>query len=81
MCRGAYRLSDGREAVKALAWAGVREIVTQFDRLNPYDRDVMQEPILKVEKVNFGLDGKQRELYGYAIAAKRYCLFATKHRS
>ena len=41
----------------------------------------MQEPILKVEKVNFGLDGKQRELYGYAIAAKRYCLFATKHRS
>jgi hypothetical protein len=53
----------------------VEKIVAEFDRLNPYDRDAVKEPILKVEKVNFGPDGKRRELFGYAIAAKRYSLF------
>jgi hypothetical protein len=72
---GSYRLPDGREAIRALSWADVQRIVTQVDRLNPYDRNAVLDPILKVEKVNFGPDGKQRELYGYAIAAKRYALF------
>lgn len=72
---GANKFSDGREAVKALSWAEVEKIVIQFERLNPYDRDAVKEPILKVEKVNFGLDGKRRGLFGYAIAAKRYSIF------
>jgi hypothetical protein len=33
----------------------------------------VREAILRVEKVNFDPDGKQQELYGYAIAAKRPC--------
>ena len=73
---GNYRFDDGREAIKALSWKGLAGIVAQFERLNPYDREAVREPILKVEKVNFGPDGKQRELYGYAIAAKRYALFS-----
>ncbi len=73
---GPYRLPDGREAVKALAWEEeVRnKIVTRIDALNPYDRDAVSDSILKVEKVNF-TNGKQRELYGYSISAKRYALF------
>lgn len=66
------------EAIQALSWADVRRIVTQFDRLNPYDRNTVRDPILKIEKVNFGPDGKQREICGYAIAAKRYALFSQK---
>jgi hypothetical protein len=72
---GPHRLQDGHEAIKALSWSEVEIIVEQLDRLNPYNRDAVTEPILKIEKVNFGPDGKLRELWGYAIAAKRYALF------
>ena len=72
---GSHRLLDEREAIKALAWADVLAIVAQFEKLNPYDREAVREPMLKVEKVNFGPDGNQRPLFGYAIAAKRYVLF------
>jgi len=71
---GPYTLPDGREAVKALAWEDVRQIVKRFDRLNPYDRTVVRASLLKIEDVNFD-NGIQRELWGYAIAAKRYVLF------
>jgi hypothetical protein len=71
---GPHRLPDGREAIKALSWEEVRSIVAKFERLNPYDRGVIQS-ILKIEDVNYGPDGKQQQLYGYAIAAKRYALF------
>ena len=72
---GSYRLPDGREAIKALTFAEVREFVADFEKLNPYDRNAVTEPILKIEKVNFDPGGKQREVWGYAIAAKRYVLF------
>jgi hypothetical protein len=71
---GLSRLADGREAIKALSWAEVREIVKTFEQLNPYDRNAVGGSILKIEDVNFH-EGLQRELYGYAIAAKRYALF------
>ena len=75
-CVGApYRFPDGREAVKALSWAEVKRIVARFESLNPYDRDAVPGSILKVEDVNVGPDGAQRELYSYAISAKRYALF------
>lgn len=78
---GNYRLADGRGSVKALSCDEVSGIVTQLDQLNPYDRDIVTDPILKIEKVNLGPDRKQRPLYGYAIAAKRYVLFSRDEHS
>jgi hypothetical protein len=71
---GPHRLADGRDAVKALSWEDVRGIVRKFEGLNPYDRDAVPDSILKIEDVNYS-NGAQRELHGYAIAAKRYALF------
>jgi hypothetical protein len=72
---GLHCMSDGREAIKALSWEEVHRIVAKFERLNPYDRSVVPGSILKIEDVNFDSDGNQQQLYGYAIAAKRYALF------
>ncbi len=73
---GPYKLPDGREAIKALRWAEVRQkIVEPFERLHPYDRRYVTDSFLKVEDVNFDQDGKQRQLYGFAISSKRYVLF------
>lgn len=71
---GPFRMPDGRATIHAVRWEEVREFVAEFDRLNPYDRDAVRESILKIEDVNFK-DGSQREIIGYAIAAKRYALF------
>jgi len=71
---GPHRLPDGREAINALPWADVQGIVKKFEKLNPYDRDAVPGSILKIEDVNYS-NGTQRELHGYAIAAKRYALF------
>ena len=72
---GEYRLPDGREAIRALTFPDVNKLVAEFEKLNPYDRKAVTEPILKIEKVNYGRDGQQREVWGYAIAAKRYSLY------
>jgi len=72
---GPHRLPGGGDAVHALPWTEVQALVTRIDNLNPYDRDAVKEPMLKVEKVNFN-NGKQRELCGYGISAKRYSLFS-----
>jgi hypothetical protein len=75
LCRRTTLTSDGREAAKALSWPAVRDIVAQFKQLNPYDRNAVPESILKIEDVNFDGEKTQRQIYGYAIAAKRYALF------
>src|SRR5262249_28322382 len=72
---GPHRLPDGREAVKALTWADVDRLAARLDALNPFDRSVVRERLLKIEDVNFDTTGQQREVWGYAIAAKRYALF------
>jgi hypothetical protein len=72
---GASSLPDGREAVRALSWKEVEEIRDEMDQLNPYDRNIVREPILKIEKINF-VNGVQRQLFGYAIASKRYVIYA-----
>jgi hypothetical protein len=72
---GPHRLPDGREAERALSWEEIRRIVERLDFLNPYNRRIVREPLLKIEDVNFDSVGNQRELSGYAIAAKRYALF------
>jgi hypothetical protein len=73
---GPLRLPDGREAIKALTWADVVNIVEQFGSLNPYDREVVPGSVLKVEDDNFDPDTKrQRQLYCFAISSKRHALF------
>jgi hypothetical protein len=72
---GAHKLRNGQEAVKALSWKQVRRIADKFTALNPYDREAVPGSILKIEDVNFDSSGDQRQLYGYAISAKRYVLY------
>ncbi len=73
---GPYKVKDGREAIRALSWEQVAEIVALFARLNPYDRTAVPDSILKIEDDNFDpKTGKQRQLWCLAISAKRYALF------
>ena len=69
-------MPDGSDAVRALSHEQVRQIVARFEALNPYDRRLVPGSILNVvEEINFDSAGKQRDLYGYGISAKRYALF------
>ena len=67
---------DKREA-KALRWMNIVEFCSRLNRLNPYDRDVVQE-LLKVEKCNYDEKGNQQQLYGLAVSAKRYVVYTRK---
>lgn len=71
---GPHRVPDGCDAIRALSWKQVRELSRRFDALHPYDRTVVTESILKIEDVNFA-NGRQRPLFAYVVAAKRYALF------
>ncbi|HSS98205.1 MAG TPA: hypothetical protein VLK33_14290, partial [Terriglobales bacterium] len=67
----------GNETLKVLSIDQVKTIVRKFNRLNPYDSECVPS-LLKIEDVNFiDSDPKRRlrQLYGYAIAAKRYALY------
>jgi hypothetical protein len=72
--------ADAREfaPVPCLHRDRVIEISERFESLNPYS---FGGTILKIEDVNY-IDGDpskgSRDLYGYAISAKRYCLFEGK---
>lgn len=75
---GPARLPGGRDAVRALSWAEVDGLVNRFAALNPYDRAAVPGSVLKVEDVNFvghDPDAARRELWCYAISAKRYALY------
>jgi len=44
--------------------------------LNPYNKEIVPVSILNiVEELNFDPNGRQRQLYGYGISAKRYALY------
>ena len=76
-CIGGKRKHDGNETIKALSLRQVKAIVHRFNRLNPYDRNCVPS-LLKIEDINFTDSdaGKPlRQLFGYAIAAKRYALY------
>jgi hypothetical protein len=60
---------------RVLSWAEVESIRQRFAALNPFDRRLVPGSILKLEEVNLGAGGKLRELWCFAIAAKRYALF------
>ena len=73
---GRFRL-NGRDAVRTLTLGDVKAIAKRFNKLNPYDPELVQE-ILKIEDINHidSDSGKpHRQLYGYAVSAKRYALF------
>ncbi len=84
-CRGGTELtSDGQTGIKALSWKEVAEIARKFEALNPYDRDAVPGSILKLEEDNF-VNGDRsserlRQIYCYAISAKRYALFERDSR-
>ena len=72
---------DDQKSIRALSWKQVQEIVNRFAALNPYSRDAVPGSILKIEEDNFDLKtGKQRQLYCFAISAKRYALFLKGRR-
>ena len=76
-CAGGNFLTvAGEDAVKALSWEQVHQIVKKFEALNPYRRDIIPGSVLKIEDDNYDpKTGKQRQLHCYAISAKRYALF------
>jgi hypothetical protein len=76
-CQGGRFRSKGKTAIKALSLNEVRSIADNFNKLNPYDSSLVRH-ILKIEDVNFvGADPRKtlRQLFGYAISAKRYALY------
>src|SRR5262249_2291722 len=58
---GSHRMLDGREAVKALSWAEVKQITNRIQELSPYNPKIR---LLKFDKVNFDRNGKQHQLFG-----------------
>jgi hypothetical protein len=73
---GTHRTSDRADAIKALPWKQVRQIVDRFKNLNPYDSKIVPGSVLNiVEELNYDSEGRQRELSGYGISAKRYGLY------
>lgn len=77
---GPTRTRKGEDAIRALSWDAVDEIVASFTSLNPYDQEIVSGSILRVEKQNFDAAGQRRTLFGYAISAKRYALFTKERR-
>lgn len=78
---GPYRTKDDRSAVRALSWEQVQDITRRFETLNPYNPADVPGSILEIEGVNYDSDAdgnptdRQRQLYCYAISAKRYALY------
>src|SRR5215469_11254567 len=68
-------MPDGTPPITALSHKEVDEIVQRFAKLNPYNRKLVPGSILKVHKLNWDQNKQRRQLYGYAIAAKRYGLY------
>ena len=64
----------GTNQIHALSWKEVEKIKDQFRKLNPYNPKIVPD-LLKIEDINFNSDREQRQLFGYAISAKRYVLY------
>jgi hypothetical protein len=76
---GVYKLPNGTAAIKAIAWKQVKKICTTLNRLNPYDQSVIAD-ILKIEDCNRDRHGDMRQLFGLAVSAKRYVVYARKKK-
>lgn len=68
--------ADPLPVLKALSWVEVDMIRQRFAALNPYHPDAVTGSILELEKENLDPStGEQRQLWCFAISAKRYALF------
>jgi hypothetical protein len=68
----------GHSGIRALSLREVKTITKQFNRLNPYDSALVPQ-ILKIEDVNYAdasPEKRFRQLFGYAVSAKRYALYS-----
>ncbi len=75
-CPGGPHKLRRKEAIRALSWDQVEAIRQRFAALSPYDPDKIPGSILKLEDVNLGERGQPRQLWCYAISAKRYALYS-----
>jgi hypothetical protein len=64
----------GKQQIHALSWVAVESISRRFRLLNPYDPEIVRD-LLEIEDVNRDSNEQQRQLFGYAISAKRYALY------
>jgi hypothetical protein len=73
---GRLRTKDGQRAIRALTWKRVDEISDRFKKLNPYSGEAGKGSILKIEADNHDpVTADRRQVYCFAISAKRYVLF------
>jgi hypothetical protein len=81
-CVGGRFKLNGKDAVKTLTHVQVEAIAKKFNKLNPYNPDLVHE-ILKIEDINH-VDSNPRkpyrQLFGYAVSAKRYTLFTESNK-
>jgi hypothetical protein len=77
---GEHTMPDGSPAIKAISWKEVEEICNKLNHLNPYNRELIPD-ILKIEDSNFDRNGKQHQLYGLAVSAKRYVVYKRKKKN
>jgi hypothetical protein len=79
-CLGGHHRVKRREAIHALSWGQIDEIIATFSQLNPYDRSAIPGSILNLEEVNRNATAARRPVWCYAISAKRYALFVIDDR-
>lgn len=82
-CVGGQFKLNGADAIRAVALSQVEVIARKFNKLNPYDPKLVRD-ILKIEDVNhIDSDPSEpyRQLFGYAVSAKRYVLFTDSGRN
>jgi hypothetical protein len=74
-CNGGPGETDGRSAIRALTWEQTETVRQRFAALNPYDQSIVPGSILELENENFDRSRQRRQLYCYAISAKRYTFY------
>jgi hypothetical protein len=74
---GAIPMPDDASPAKALSWRELEQIVTRFDSLSPYNRNIVPH-LLRLTDENYAKNGAQHQLFGLSIAAKRYALYTAK---
>ena len=71
-CDGGQFKLNGKDTVQTLTLGQLKGIGRKFNKLNPYDRDLVRE-ILKIEDINH-VDSDPhkpyRQLYGYAVSCQ-----------
>lgn len=82
-CVGGQFKLNGTDAIRTLTLSQVQAIAGKFNQLNPYDPKLVRD-ILKIEDVNH-IDSDPnkpfRQLFGYAVSAKRYALFTQSEKN